>query len=110
MLTNPQHTHMDDIDVVFFEDCRDRYFTQPAGDAATEAAVGSGSSRVPPVPPPFPDAVVDHLSRSVVKVFELAAMRRAQRQASEAVSVPPVEQVVVPRYDIVGPPLGAPPQ
>ncbi len=74
---------MSDVDAVFFEDCRDRYFTG-AADTPSVLAAEPG------------EGMGDCKSPSVARVFELAVQRRAER----------AEQGPTSHYHVLGARLG----
>lgn len=83
MLTSPEDTCMSDVDAVFFEDCRDRYFTG-AADTPSVLAAEPG------------EGMGDCKSPSVARVFELAVQRCAER----------AEQGPTSHYHVLGARLG----
>ena len=92
MLTAPEDTCMSDVDAVFFEDCRDRYFAgAAAGDTASVLAAELG------------EGMGDCSSPLVARVFELAiaAQRRAERAERPAGPEGPTS-----RYRVLGARLG----
>ena len=68
MLTDPEHVSMRDVGAVFFEDCRERYYT----DVTTLPSYDGDSD----------DGTATVVSPSVAKVFYAAAQRRAVRAAN----------------------------
>ena len=93
MLTEPHRTDIQDIGAVFFEDCRDRYFTQPPED---QDAAGETPAEEPGSDRPQQAA----LSDAAAKVLRIAELRCAQ-QAQEADKTDEA-----PQYTCEGPPLG----